>query len=855
MRNPRMIQRSAIGIAVAVVAAALGFMAFAADSSSTDTKPAAVDAEQYADIFGNEVFDIQDLAEGAEIQRRMFNRITPPGFSWLQPMFPSVVPFDATNFDDSFLDDLLGEDKNSVAIYPLSLALDPKTRETLVYNADGKLIATIPSDKIVRCWPEDADPARVTLQLDLLPSEDVEPYLYTESRVDESIASTSSKSAKSGGPAMKSLGTNEFGICNIQKLTNGNIRLTVTNGTDIAEVFAYTVLHTSSVVVVTWTNEESNVVTDTNTVWTPVSPPFNGIESEWASATNNLPLTNGVGVWEDANISSNDRVRFYATTKRGDADEDELTDGAEIFLHRTDMSDYDTDGDYLLDGYDIVLDELDTRYALWASNGVIYVENHRLRTFKGELSIGTDPLNNDTDSDTLPDGWEVQYEIDPFDDGTTNSNNGATGDPDGDGFSNELELELGAPADNSAWNGNELAYRLTHAHTVTNSRSITTNLIGMRVDIDISSDCGGSAGTQNKTDDLVVPDLLEYGYYINITVTGLVEDVSNKYDEVTFEAFTNTFYFKGHNNGNPECRMVGDVAMRNVLIFANSTVKLRYNTVSYKWHDGAYAEIIDATNICIYSIYLDHDLWWFNGEDPGGGYNITATLTAQPETIGTFKWDVISGASKIDLNNGGADADSITAIDDNSITVKSTAPSASATNVTKDVTIQLTYNGTVVGSYDLAVFSPNSLNYLGTIDHDYSALPPPYQILPGYWCEVFYEILDQFGDVLPHNVPWNEDFNKDGSISVSGVNDYPGGDDWGWGPESGWSVPPAAAIDNLARCDPPCSTPPAQNVAVGSVKVDHEIGAWYIGSTTIGNGVLVKDNCKWQMYQDHARHE
>ena len=28
-----------------------------------------------------EVFDIQDLAEGAEIQRRRFNRMTPPGFS------------------------------------------------------------------------------------------------------------------------------------------------------------------------------------------------------------------------------------------------------------------------------------------------------------------------------------------------------------------------------------------------------------------------------------------------------------------------------------------------------------------------------------------------------------------------------------------------------------------------------------------------------------------------------------------------------------------------------------------------------------------------------------------------------
>ena len=195
MRNPKNL-KSAVGIAAAAIAIVLCCAAIAADLSA-DSKPAVVDAAQYADFMANEALDIQDLAEGAEIQRRFFNRITPPGFSWLQPMFPPVVPFDATNFDDSFLDDLLGEDKNSVAIYPLSLALDPKTRETLVYNADGKLIATIPADKIFRSWPEDADPARVTLQLDLLPSEDVEPYLYTESRVEESIASAAKNRPKS----------------------------------------------------------------------------------------------------------------------------------------------------------------------------------------------------------------------------------------------------------------------------------------------------------------------------------------------------------------------------------------------------------------------------------------------------------------------------------------------------------------------------------------------------------------------------------------------------------------------------------------------------------------------------------
>ena len=149
------------------VAWGIGTAAYAADDL------AGVPEETIAEFMAGEVLDVEDLAEGAEIQRRMFNRITPPGITRLQPMFPTVVPFDAAYFEESFLADLLGADRNSVAVYPLSLALDPKTRETLVYNADGKLIATLSADKASRVWPEDADPSRVTLQLDLLPSEDV----------------------------------------------------------------------------------------------------------------------------------------------------------------------------------------------------------------------------------------------------------------------------------------------------------------------------------------------------------------------------------------------------------------------------------------------------------------------------------------------------------------------------------------------------------------------------------------------------------------------------------------------------------------------------------------------------------
>ena len=69
IRNPKMMQSAAAGIVIAVVIAALGFAAFA-DDLSADTKPAAVDAEQYADFMAGEALDVKDLAEGAEIDRK-----------------------------------------------------------------------------------------------------------------------------------------------------------------------------------------------------------------------------------------------------------------------------------------------------------------------------------------------------------------------------------------------------------------------------------------------------------------------------------------------------------------------------------------------------------------------------------------------------------------------------------------------------------------------------------------------------------------------------------------------------------------------------------------------------------------
>lgn len=343
----------------------LGLPAGAADDL------AGVSEESYAAFLENEVLDIKDLADGAEVQREYFNRITPPGVSLLQPMLPPVVPFDEAYFDKDFLAGLLGEYQFSVAVFPLTLVLDPKTRETLIYNAEDDLIATVPGDGVSRAWPEDADPARVTLRLDLLPSEDVEPYLYVEDRVSQEAEAAnfdmSEMSLLPGEMSMLSLDADQIGFADIQSLTNGNMLVTVTNGTNaaaVAELFSYTVWHSSTV--------QYGSTGEAVVVWSLASPSYNGLDNEltspWEYRATNLVFTNHLVVWEDSSVPTNARQRVYGAAIRTNSDADTLTDGAELFVYHTDPENSDSDNDWVDDGTEVDIGTVPTQ-----SNEVVQI--------------------------------------------------------------------------------------------------------------------------------------------------------------------------------------------------------------------------------------------------------------------------------------------------------------------------------------------------------------------------------------------------------------------------------------------------------------------------------------------------
>ncbi|WP_158279833.1 alpha-amylase family glycosyl hydrolase [Coraliomargarita sinensis] len=110
----------------------------------------------------------------------------------------------------------------------------------------------------------------------------------------------------------------------------------------------------------------------------------------------------------------------------------------------TDPNNRDTDGDGASDGYGE-----DKNF-----DGIIAGDTNANRVYDtGEEWSETDPLNSDTDGDGMPDGWEVNNGLDPLvSDGESlrtavagdgDPDNGATGDPDNDGFTNLQELVNG----------------------------------------------------------------------------------------------------------------------------------------------------------------------------------------------------------------------------------------------------------------------------------------------------------------------------------------------------------------------------------------------------------------------------
>jgi Tol biopolymer transport system component len=142
----------------------------------------------------------------------------------------------------------------------------------------------------------------------------------------------------------------------------------------------------------------------------------------------------------------------------GAVNSDEYSEGMHPYLSdkyniTTLLQAMDSEGDGLPDGWEVLHhltghmnDSNDDRDADHLSNIVEYNYN-RPETWNlvvdGVWWNGTNPNERDTDYDTLPDYWEIEYQMSPLENGSLNSSNGSLGDQDEDGLINEKELSYG----------------------------------------------------------------------------------------------------------------------------------------------------------------------------------------------------------------------------------------------------------------------------------------------------------------------------------------------------------------------------------------------------------------------------
>jgi len=119
--------------------------------------------------------------------------------------------------------------------------------------------------------------------------------------------------------------------------TNGTVELSLAWEEDgDADIFVYAIPHDPGERVFTWTNDENQVVTTTNAVWTMAGPNLSGFDNDW-EWRGTASVTNGEGLFIDTGIPDYLGVmRFYAAAEANDTDNDGWNDGLERFVFHTD---------------------------------------------------------------------------------------------------------------------------------------------------------------------------------------------------------------------------------------------------------------------------------------------------------------------------------------------------------------------------------------------------------------------------------------------------------------------------------------------------------------------------------------
>ncbi len=231
-------------------------------------------------------------------------------------------------------------------------------------------------------------------------------------------------------------------------------------------------------------------------------------------------------------------------------------------------------------------------------------------------------------------------------------------------------------------------------------------------------------------------------------------------------------------------------------------------------------------------------VWWFKGETPAGyPTDPGITLTAYPPGY-AYTWTIVTGGTEVKLSSPTANPVQVaslkgsTAINDVSITVQEAGGSTS-------------------NPFRLTVKQPKSLGPLATVDMNDATF--------AYLSYIHYKILDQFGKVLPKDVPVNEKWTAtcppppgNSCPTADTPNDWRGSQNCGstltcptLSPNDWNDVIGGETAGHVPTPHNPATPPPTA--------INHWDGKWSIGGVNPGNGVRVQTNT-WQKYENHARH-
>jgi len=207
-----------------------------------------------------------------------------------------------------------------------------------------------------------------------------------------------------------------------------------------------------------------------------------------------------------------------------DTDGDGVSDGIEIDAgtHPLDPDDApaDSDGDGL---YDPIENDYGTNPNLADSDGDGLSDGDEVYTH------GTSPVDADSDLDQLPDGWEVSYGLSPT---STTGDDGATGNPDDDAFTNLEEYQNGT--DPTIFDGGQPPEEFsgTWIGTYETTSSATIEQTGADVTVTFPIGSGGMTGTVSG-DTLTADGTLWTGEPASVSLTISDTQVSGVYESGT----------------------------------------------------------------------------------------------------------------------------------------------------------------------------------------------------------------------------------------------------------------------------------------------------------------------------------